>query len=216
MLNAFARIQMRPTEILTAHIQAATMELNLLFARMNNMGPNLWTVDLQTLPLTQGVATYQLPAETIMITNMYIRTGATALESARDRILWPISQTEYDSLANKNQQGFPNQFWFNRTISPTVTFYLVPDGNGPYTCYYHRVRNIQDATLAQGKNIEVPVLWLDALAAGLAHRLARIFAPQLEQLRKLDADEAWKIAADQNVENVPLLIAPGLWGYYAR
>ena len=54
IMNAFQRINVRPTEILTSHIQQATMELNLLLSRMSNLQPNLWTVDLQTLPVTQG------------------------------------------------------------------------------------------------------------------------------------------------------------------
>jgi hypothetical protein len=73
---------------------------------------------------------------------------------------------------------------------------------------------LQDATLPNGLNVEIPYLWLDALTAGLAHRLARVYAPQLEQIRKADADEAWQIAATQNVENVPLYIAPAINGYY--
>ena len=214
ILNAFQRIQIRPTEVLVSHLQQALMELNLLLARMSNMQPNLWTVDLQALPIIQGQATYSLPAETVMITNAYVRIGSGT--STIDRLIFPLSQTEYASIANKNAQGPPTQFWFDRLISPTITFYLTPDGGGPYTVYYYRVRQIQDAKLPNAPNIEVPYLWLDALAAGLAHRLARIYKPELEQVRKADADEAWQIAAAQNVENTPMYINPGLSGYFRQ
>lgn len=212
IMGAYQRIQVRPTEILATQLQTAVMELNLLLTRMSNMQPNLWTVDLQSEPLVQGQATYSLPAETVMITNAFVSTGSGS--SRIDRIIWPLSQTEYASIPNKGSQGFPTQFWFNRTISPTVTLFLTPDGNGPYTLYYYRVRQVQDATLPDGVNVEIPYLWLDALVAGLAHRLARIYKPELEPLRKADADEAWEIAATQNVENVALNIVPGLSGYY--
>lgn len=214
IVNAFQRIQVRPPEILTAHLQQAVMEMNLLLARMSNLQPNLWTVDLQTIPLVGGQASYSLPAETVMVLDAYLRTGSST--STVDRLLFPISRTEYASIANKNAQGTPNQFWFDRLISPTITFYLTPDDNGPYVINYYRVRQIQDAMAANGANVEVPAVWLDAFVAGLAHRLARIFAPQLEQIRKMDADEAWQIAATQGVENVPLYIAPGLGGYFTR
>lgn len=213
MITAFQRIGVRPPEILQTHLQQAIMEMNLLQAKLSNQQPNLWDVDLQTLPLVQGTATYSLPAETVMITNAYIRTGSGT--STIDRLIFPISNTEYAAITNKLVQSPPTQFWYNRTISPTITLYQVPDGNGPYTLYYYRVRQIQDATLPNGFQMEVPYLWLDAMTAGLAHRLARVFAPQLEQIRKMDADEAWKIAADQNTENVPLFIAPGLIGYFS-
>jgi hypothetical protein len=212
ILNAFARIQVRVPEVLVSHLQQAVQELNYLLVRFSNLQPNLWTVDLQSLPLTQGTASYSLPAETVMITNAYVSTGSGT--SKIDRLIFPLSQTEYASIANKAAQGSPTQFWYDRLISPTITFYLTPDGSGPYTVYYYRVRQVQDATLPGNANVEVPYLWLDALAAGLAHRLARIYKPELEQIRKADADEAWQIAATQNTENVALNILPGLSGYF--
>lgn len=208
--QAFARIQVRRTEILSQHIQDAVMELNTLFSRLNNMGPNLWTVDLQSIPLIQGSATYSVPAETIQVLDVFIRYGSPST----DRILYPISRTEYASLSNKTTQGFPSQFWFDRLISPSLTFYLTPDGGGPYTAYYYRYRQVQDSKIPNGQVAEIPNRWIDAIIAGLAHRLARIYAPQLEQIRKMDADEAWNIAATQDVENVNLNITPGLGGYW--
>jgi hypothetical protein len=213
IITAFQRIGIRPAEILQQHLQQAVMELNLLQAKLSNQQPNLWDVDLQTLPLVQGTLTYSVPAETVMITNAYVSTGSGTARI--DRLIFPISQTEYAALPSKFIQAPPTQFWFNRLISPTITLYQVPDGGGPYTLYYYRVRQIQDALLPNGFQMEVPYRWLDALTAGLAHRLAAVFAPQLEQIRKMDAQEAWTLAATQDTENVPLFIAPGLIGYFS-
>ncbi len=212
IITAFQRIGIRPAEILQQHLQQAVIELNLLQAKLSNQQPNLWDVDLQSVVLVQATATYSVPAETVMITNAYIRTDSGT--SSNDRLIFPISQTEYAALPNKFVQAPPTQFWFNRLISPTITLYQVPDGGGPYTLFYYRVRQIQDATLPNGFQMEVPYRWLDALTAGLAHRLAAVFAPQLEQIRKMDAQEAWTLAATQDQENVPLFIAPGLIGYF--
>ena len=205
---AYARVKVRRTEILTTHIQDAIMELNLLQAKMDNMGPNLWTVDQVTLPLTSAQATYSVPAETIMILDAWITLQGI------DRIIFPLSRSEYSAIPNKTDQGYPSQFWFDRTISPTLTLWLTPNSNGPYTLTYFRYRQIYDAVIQNGYNPEAPVRWLDALVAGLAHRLSRIYAPELEQTRKMDADEAWHIAAQQDVENVSMSIVPGLIGYY--
>ena len=210
--QAFSRIGVRRLAILSEHVQNAVMELNLLFSKLNNQSPNLWTVDLQSIPLIQGVATYSILAETIQILDVFIRTQSGT--SQTDRILYPLSRTEYASLSNKNSQGFPSQFWFDRLISPTITFYLTPDGNGPYDAFYYRCRQIQDSRIANGQVAEIPNRWIDAVVAGLAHRLARIYAPNLEQIRKMDADEAWSLAATQDVENVPLNITPGIGGYW--
>lgn len=208
--QAFARIGIRRTSILTQHVQDAVMELNTLFSRLNNMGPNLWTVDLQSIPLIQGSATYSVPAETIQILDVYVRFGSPST----DRILYGLSRTEYASLSNKTTQGFPSQFWFDRLISPTITFYLTPDGNGPYVAYYYRFRQIQDSRIAGDQVAEIPNRWIDAIIAGLAHRMARIYTPQLEQIRKMDADEAWNVAAVQDTESVPLMLMPMTGGYW--
>ena len=213
MASAFARIGIHRTEILTDHIHNAVLELNALFSRMNNSGPNLWTVDLQSIPLVQGQATYSILAETIQILDVFIRVGQGTATPV-DRILYPLSRTEYASLSNKMTQGFPSQFWFDRTISPTITFYLTPDGNGPYDAFYYRYRQIQDSLIPNGQVAEIPNRWIDAVVAGLAYRMARIYTPQLEQIRKVDAEEAWQLAATQDVENTPLNITPGLGGYW--
>lgn len=212
ILNAYQRIRVQPTEITPKQVQSAVMELNLLLARMSSKMPNLWTINLQGLPLTQGQATYSLPSETLMITDAFIRTGSG--QETVDRMIFPISRTEYAAISNKNIQGVPNQFWFDRAISPTITFYQTPDGNGPYTCFFYQARQIQDAIIPNGVNVEVPYVWLDALTSGLSHRLARLYAPDLEPMRKMDADEAWQTASGQDVENVDLHIIPGLSGYY--
>jgi hypothetical protein len=214
ILNAYARIGIRRTEILATHLSDARLEANLLLARISNTEPNLWTVDLQALPLLQGVTTYTVPAETAMILDAYIRFGSPFT----DRSIYPISRSEYATYPQKTLQAFPTVFWFDRLISPTITLWPVPDGNGPYTLFYYRVRQVQDANYSDGTNaleIEIPYLWLDAFVAGLAARLARIYAAPLEGQRKMDADEAWALAAKQDTENVNIMLNPGL-GFYFR
>jgi hypothetical protein len=210
VLNAFSRIGVRRTEILQTHLDDARIEANLLLAKMSNLQPNLWTVDQQALPLLQGAPSYTVPAETVMILDVFIRYG----NPTTDRSMYPISRSEYATYPNKATQAFPTVFWFDRLISPTITLWPTPDGNGPYTLYYYRVRQIQDADYVNGQNVEVPYLWLDAFVTGLAYRLARIYAPQMEAQRKADADEAWTNAAAQNVENVNVMFSPGLSFYF--
>jgi len=213
VLNAFARIGVRRTEILQSHMADARTEANLLLARLSDTQPNLWTVDLQSVPLIQGTATYTVPAETAMILDVYLRYGSPFV----DRAMYPISRSEYSTYPNKNLQAFPNVFWFDRLISPTITIWPVPDQTLFYTLYYYRVRQIQDADYSDGTNaltVEIPYLWLDAFVAGLAHRLARIYAPDKEQMRKADADDAWNLAMKQDEENVNVFMNPGLNHYF--
>lgn len=208
ILNAYNRIGIRPPALTQDQMVSARMESNFLQAQWANSGVNLWTVDLVSLPLVQGTATYNVDASTIMILDLYITTDSN------DRYITPFSRSDYAAIANKDQQGAPTTYWYDRLTSPTLTFWQVPDGNGPYTAKYYRYRQIQDAEYTSGLAPEIPYRFLDAWAAGLAHRLARIYAPALEGARKADAMEAWQNAATQDVENAPLYLTPGLSGYY--
>lgn len=209
-LNAFDRIGVRSAGITREHMVNLRMEANLLQTDWANRGVNLWSVDLQSTTLTSGTATYTVDPSTIMILDAYI----VLTSSATDRYISPISRTEYASIANKTTPGFPTQYWFDRLVSPTITLWPVPDASATYTLKYYRYRQIQDAEIGSATTPEMPYRFLDAFTAGLAYRLSRIYAPQLEQLRKADAQEAWAVAANQDTENVPLYVQPQMGGYY--
>lgn len=214
ILNAFDRIGVRPTAIEQTQMQRAIMELNLALVRMDTMpGQNQWSIQQGSVSLTQGTATYNLPASTRMIFSCFIRYSTSP---TLDRYMFPISRDEYAAISTKTTQGFPSQYFLDRQSTPTVTFYLVPDGAATYTFYYYAANQIQDAAVANGQNLQLPYRMLDAITADLAHRLARIYRPELEDRRKMDRDEAWSIAATEDTEWVPMAITPALGGYYRR
>ena len=62
----------------------------------------------------------------------------------------------------------------------------------------------------------MPYRFYDLFVAGLAYRLARIYRPELEQIRKQDYNEAWMVAGTQDTENVNMNIIPSLGGYYGN
>jgi hypothetical protein len=212
-LHAFNLIGLRNTSLTQEHMQSSRIATNLMLANWSNRGVNLWAVDLVTVPLVAGQATYNVDANTVVILDAYMQTDNGSGDPI-DRIILPVSRTEYASYPNKEQQGFTTTFWFDRLIAPTVTLWPVPDGTSAQYLKYYRVRQIQDSNLQGGQNVEIPYLWLDAFATGLAERLARIWNPQLVQITKPLADEAYKIAADQNVETAQQYISPQISGYY--
>lgn len=212
VIGAYGRLQIRRTALLAEHLQDAAREANLLLVEWSNKQPNLFTSEQQILPLVAGTATYALPARSVMILSCFIRTSSGS--SQNDRLIFPVSEYEYASYPNKNTQGFPSVFWLNRQITPEITFWAVPDGSQTYTAYMQIVRQMQDANLPGGETPDLPYRFLDAFEAGLAHRLARYYAPAMESLRKQDAIEAWNVAATQDTENVSLCISPGVDGYY--
>jgi hypothetical protein len=212
-LYAYNLIGVRNTAVLQEHMEAARMATNMMLSRWANQGVNLWCVDLITTPLVTGQSTYAVDPNTVVMLDAYVQNDDSGANI--DRIILPISRTEYASYPNKEQQGFPTVFWFDRLLSPTVTLWPVPNtDNGPQSLKYYRVRQIQDSALQNGQTVEIPYMWLEAFAYGLAQRLATIWSPDKVAIMKPMADESYAIAAAQNIETAQQYISPMLSGYF--
>ena len=212
-LYAFNLCGIRNTALTQEHMTSARTAANLMLSNWANRGVNLWKVDLVTVNLVTGTSTYSVDPSTVMILDAYVTTTNSGVNT--DRIILPVSRTEYASYPNKQQQGFPTIYWFDRLINPTVTIWPVPNtSNGPATLSYYCVTQIQDSNFTNGQTVDIPYRWLDAFATGLAERLAMIWSPALVQLLKTSADEAYNIVAPQDTEYVSMYISPQISGYY--
>lgn len=142
--------------------------------------------------------------------------GQNNADQVNDRILYPISETDYASIPEKYQQGLPTCYFYNRQSPiPTVTLWLVPGSTtGPYTLQYWYSRQIQDANLGGGQTPDIPYRFFEALCADLAARLAQKFAPAMWPTLKAEAQAQWKTASDADTEKVSLYIAPDLSAYF--
>ncbi|NBS24641.1 MAG: hypothetical protein EBS78_11875 [Altererythrobacter sp.] len=210
-LYAFNLCGVRNTALLQEHMESARMSANMLLGRWSSQGVNLWCVDLESIPLVQGTATYSVPSNTVVMLDAYVvqNLGGAAI----NRLILPISRSEYASYPNPDQQGFPTTYWFDRLLSPTVTLWPVPDGTQSSFDYY-RVRQIQDSNFTNGQQVEIPYYFLEAFAYGLAQRLAMIWAPDKVAMLKPLADESYDIASRQNIETAQQYISPTVSSYF--
>lgn len=215
VLAAYERLKIFAPSLTQKHMTTARRELNfLLKAYAGNRQVNLWKVDLVSTTLVSGTATYDVDPSTVMILDAWVSSGSGS--AINDTYITPLSRTEYASMSNKLTPGRPTSYWFDRLLAPTLTTYPVINVSG-YTLKYYRCYQIEDANLPGGETPDIPQLWLDWLVAGMAHRLSRVYSPpDVEKMRKMDADEAWTIAATQNVENTPVVLAPRISSYYRR
>ena len=205
--NAYGLCGIRRTDLTQQHMADARLQANFMLAEWANRQVNLWTVDLQEVPLFQGIATYDVPESTIAILDVYIWNGV------QDRLIFPISRSDYAALPNKDTQAPPTTYWSDRLISPEITLWQVPDQDDVYTLKYYRCRQIQDANA--GTDPEMPYRWFDAFNFGLASRLAIMYAPDRAQTLVPRAEMSWQLAAKQDIETgVPIYISPGLAGYF--
>jgi hypothetical protein len=189
--------------------RTARRSLNILSAEWSNRGLNLWTVQENTLVLTPGTKTYSLPANTIDVIETMIRV--TSSGSALDYTVSRIGVGDYASLPNKNTTGRPLQIYVNRQISPEFTLWPVPDL--PYTILYWTMRRIQDTTTATD-NMDIPVRFVPAIAAGLAYQIALKRPEVMNRLPTLKQEylEQFQLAADEDRGREPARFVP--WSSY--
>lgn len=188
-------------QVLTGEVaRSARRSLQLMLVHWQNIGLNLWQVDDVAFSLAAGQETVTTVAATSDLLEVTLRQGVS------DLLLAPISRDEWVATPNRTQRARPTAYWVERINPvPVVHFYPLPDQS--YSGVYWRVRLPQDVG-ALVNTIDAPILWSEALAAGLAARLAVKFAPdRLPSLQAL-ATEAFSAAARENRERVPLTIRP--------
>ena len=190
--------------------RTARRSLNLLFTDWANRGINMWTIEQGTQTLSQGTATYTLPADTVDLIEHVIRTGAGNASTQADLQITRISVSTYSSIPNKLQQARPIQVWIDRQqAAPQFTVWPVPDGSQTYQFVYWRLRRIDDA--GNGVNTQdIPFRFLNALVAGLAYYLSLKIPGAMDRMQVLKAqyDEAWDLASTEDREKAAVRFVP--------
>lgn len=190
-------------------LRTARRSLNLMFMEWANRGLNMWTFDQGTIPLVQGVSTYQLPADTVDLLEQVIRTGAGNKATQVDLTITRISVSTYATLPNKLQEARPIQVWVERLNTPQIHVWPTPDGVQPYEFVYWRLRRIQDA--GSGVNtMDMPFRFVPCMVAGLAYYVAMKVPGGMERLGilKQQYDEVWQTAIDQDREKASVRFVP--------
>lgn len=198
-------------------LRTARRSLNLLTIEWANRGINLWTIEQGEIPMVQGQITYDLPVDTIDLLEHVIRTqsgqGQTDINISR------ISVDTYSTIPNKNAQGRPIQVWINRqsgadypvtgVANPQINVWPAPEQSNYYTFVYWRLRRIQDAGTGVTTQ-DIPFRFIPCMVAGLAYHLSKKIPGALErtQMLKMEYEELWQQAADEDREKAPLRIAP--------
>jgi len=148
---------------------------------------------------------------TLQIQQIYFDQPTTT--GTGDRLLSPLSRSEYIAISTKMTTGFPSGYYFDQTISPTIVLWPVPAIDNPSTnILYTNYRYAQDVT-QMFQTVDLPQRFYDALVSGLSARLAMKFAPDRFPLMKIEAMESYAIAAHTDFENVTLRFDPDFTQY---
>lgn len=199
-------------------LRTARRSLNLLTIEWANRGINLWTIEQGQIAMNQGQITYDLPVDTIDLLDHVIRTQS-GQQGQTDINITRISVDTYSTIPNKNAQGRPIQVWINRqsgadypvtgVANPQINVWPAPEQSDYYLFVYWRLRRIQDA----GNGVttqDIPFRFLPCMVAGLAYHLSKKIPGALErtQMLKMEYEELWQQAADEDREKAALRIAP--------
>lgn len=210
-------------------LRTARRSLNLLTIEWANRGVNLWTIEQGEFPLVDGVATYDLPVDTIDLVDHVIRTGSG--QNQTDININRISVKTYAVIPNKNATGRPVQVWINRQSGttypvggrpegtdpvtgidyPTITVWPTPDASQNYTFVYWRMRRIQDAGTGGTKTQDIPFRFINCMVAGLAYYLSMKVTgvdPNRRMELKADYEQQFALAAEEDREKAPVRFVP--------
>ena len=191
-------------------IKTARRSLNLMLAEWANRGLNLWTIQLQEKTITQGTTNLtglnlfgsgaDAAQQIVDITDLVISDSSNNDFSAQS-----ISRSTYLNISVKTTSGRPTQYYFERTINPTL--YLYPAADQAYTLIYYALVRMSDAG-DYTNNAEVPFRFLPCLNAGLAYYISMKKAPERMQALKLLYEDEFKRAADEDGERTSIYLTP--------
>jgi hypothetical protein len=211
-------------------LRTARRSLNLLFADWANRGINMWTIEQGSIPMVQGVNTYDLPVDTVDLLEHVVRTNPGVQNTQADLTITRISVSTYATIPNKLQQARPIQVWVNRQSgatyagtanttppagvdAPKVVVWPTPDQgtalNPYYTFVYWRMRRVHNA--GDGSNtMDIPFRFLPCLVAGLAYYMALKIpgADARLPILKQQYDDTWSNAAAEDVDKSAIRFVP--------
>lgn len=131
-----------------------------------------------------------------------------------DLVMYGVSRSEYAAIPQKQSQGRPTTFWFERQFQPSITVWEVPQSGISYNLAIYRMRQLEDANPLSGQTLDMPNRFLPAFTAELTAMLAEKFHPEMLPAKSALAVQAWTRAAQEDRELVPWFITPGLSGYF--
>jgi hypothetical protein len=195
-------------------LRTARRSMNLLTIEWQNRGINMWTIEQGVINLVQGVATYDLPADTIDLLEHVIRTGAGNASTQSDLSISRISVSTYSSIPNKLTQDRPIQLYIDRARdNPKVTVWPVPNqgtiGSPYYQLVYWRMRRIQDAGAGE-QTPDANFRFFPALVSGLAYYIAQKvpdLMPRIPMLQ-VEYERQFELAAGEDREKAAVRFVP--------
>jgi len=186
----------------------ARRSLNIMFADWANRGINLWTVEQVSLDLVSGTSSYPLNSFDVDVLEAVVRVyDSTSSSTFSDISIDRISRSDYLNLPDKTTTGRPSQYFVDRKETPVLYLYPTPDSVTTYKFMSYRIQRIDDVT-ASAQDQEVPSRFIQCMTLGLAYQLCLKRNPQKAGLLKIDYEESFNRAADEDRDRASIHLTP--------
>ncbi len=181
--EAFERCGIDPADLKARHVRSAIRSANLLFSDWQTFGSKQHTIAFKSQTVTVADQSFSLPVGGFDIFH------ATLKRSGRETEMYPIARSDYNAITDKTVQGRPDRYFVDRgtftpTAGATVNIWQAAE-NSTDTLEIWYLRTQEDAgDLAD--TLDLPPLYQEAFACGLAFHLCRKYAPQRRRALKAD------------------------------
>lgn len=185
------------------------LQMNLM--ALQSEGILLHAVERYSLTLSDGVASYVQPADTISVED-----GAIVRSTqGNDTPIVMLSQADYNRRAVKTTTGQPTEYMAEKSIGEVWTIYLypVPTVDWP-TLVYPRVRKLRDSD-SGSVSLDIPLKFTEAVSLKLASRFCRHYNRDSKAKSLMDEyEEARDLALNDETQRGPmrLIAEPIFWG----
>jgi len=182
------------TSASTAQIEDAMPALEMFLKSLGNKGLMVWKVQKASITLvaSTNAYTYDVNYRFTEITDIQYRDS-----SGYDTPMIELSREEYSRQNNKSLEGQPTQYWWDKAPVPgddRVYVWPAPDTANAGSSQALIVTGIlpiedaDDSTPDGTYDIDLPSEWYEAVAYGLAVRLAPHFGIPITDRRELRAE----------------------------
>ena len=200
--EAFERCGIDPASLIHKHVISARRSLSYVFTTWATRGIHLWTVAQTTETLVSSTASYSAPTGCIALLDVAVRDS-----SGNDYALTPLGREGYFAISDKDQEGVPTSFWYERVLTPKIWTWPVINTTG-YTLVYNYMHQLQDPGAASN-TLGIPDIWQEAIVSALAAKLAEKYSPEREQGLLAKAEARYREANGEDRERhetvIPIL-----------
>jgi hypothetical protein len=123
-----------------------------------------------------------------------------------DTTISSISRDEYLKFPQKNIKGRPSVYYFDKSITPSIS--LWPSPASPYNAISYSYKKMMQDVGLYTNTIEIPSRFYPALTSALSYKLAIKFNSQVADILSVEYQNSFNLATIEDTEDVNITIRP--------